>query len=119
MTENETNHIDFVCRAVGEPAPNIIWYFNGAVIDLSDTSKYGTSVFPLDQNILSILFLISAESSDVGTYTCQAVNIVGTDESSSVLTVNGIYNYCIYTEYIYTILVISSSSYKSLNSEIC
>ena len=92
MIENETSNIDFVCRAIGEPTPSIIWYFNGALIDLSDTSKYGTSVFSLEQNILSILFLINAQSSDVGTYTCEAVNIVGTSKSSSVLTVNGTKN---------------------------
>ena len=97
MTENETNNVDFVCRAVGDPAPNIIWYFNGAMIDLSNTAKYHTSVLPLGQDILSFFLLIDAESSDVGTYTCQAVNIVGTDESSSILTVNGTYKkYCIH-----------------------
>ena len=91
MIENETNHVDFVCRAIGEPTPNIIWYFNGIIINLSDTSKYGTSAIHLDHKILSILLLINIQSSDAGTYTCQAINVVGTGQSSSILTVNGMY----------------------------
>ena len=40
MLENETNPITFSCQAIGEPVPNISWYFNGAMIDISDASKY-------------------------------------------------------------------------------
>ena len=32
---------------------------------------------------------MSVESSDVGTYTCNATNVVSSDTSSGVLTVNG------------------------------
>ena len=32
---------------------------------------------------------MSAQSSDVGKYTCHAENIIGTDRSSGILTVNG------------------------------
>ena len=84
-------NVDFVCRAIGEPFPSIRWYFNGAEVDLSDSSKYGTSEFSLDQSILSILFVIDLNSFDVGTYTCQAENAIGTDQSSGVLTVNGMH----------------------------
>ena len=91
MIENETNHVDFVCQAIGEPTPNIVWYFNGGIIDLSDASKYGTSALLLDHKILSILLLIHIQSSDAGTYTCKAINIVGIDKSSAILTVNGMY----------------------------
>ena len=91
MTINETDNVDFVCRGFGEPFPDIRWYFNGAMISLSEQSKYGISLFPLDQNILSILFVINVQSSDVGTYTCETVNIIGTDQTSGILTVNGIH----------------------------
>ena len=39
--------------------------------------------------ISSTLTIMSVESSDVGTYTCNATNVVSTDTSSGVLTVNG------------------------------
>ena len=32
---------------------------------------------------------MNTQSSDVGTYTCQAENIIGNDKSSTVLTIHG------------------------------
>ena len=50
----------------------------------------------LNESIIeSTLVLINAESSDVGTYTCEAENIIGTDRSSGILSVNG-ENPCLY-----------------------
>ena len=44
----------------------------------------------LNESIIeSTLVIINAESSDVGTYTCEAENIIGIDQSSGILTVNG------------------------------
>ena len=44
----------------------------------------------LNESIIeSTLVIINAESSDVGTYTCEAENIIGIDRSSGILTVNG------------------------------
>ena len=39
--------------------------------------------------INSTLTIMSVESSDVCTYTCNATNVVASDTSSGVLTVNG------------------------------
>ena len=39
--------------------------------------------------VVSSLTITNAQSSDVGTYTCHAENIIGSDRSSGVLTVNG------------------------------
>ena len=39
--------------------------------------------------VVSSLTIINTQSSDVGTYTCHAKNIIGSDRSSAVLTVNG------------------------------
>ena len=39
--------------------------------------------------ISNTLTIMSVESSDVGTYTCNATNVVSSDTSSGVLTVNG------------------------------
>ena len=79
-----------MCEAVGIPIPYIRWYFNGVMVNLSDSSKYNSSSMYLNESIIeSSLNILNAESSDVGTYTCEAENIFGTDRSLAVLTVNG------------------------------
>ena len=90
MLENETNPRDFVCQAIGVPLPYIRWYFNGIMINLSNSSKYNISSMVLNDSIIESTFtIIKTESSDVGTYTCEAVNSIGNDRSSGVLSVNG------------------------------
>ena len=92
LLENETNNMQFVCQAIGVPVSYISWYFNGVMVNLSDSSKYSNALVHLNESIIeSTLSIINAESSDVGTYTCEAVNIIGSDQSSGVLTVNGMY----------------------------
>ena len=93
--ENETNDIQFVCQAIGVPIPNIRWYFNGIMVNLSDSSKFTSSSLHLNESITESTFGVrNTKSSDVGTYTCVVSNIIGTDRSSGVLTVNGKYVYC-------------------------
>ena len=88
QTENEGDTASFTCQATGEPVPTISWYFNGALLangvkhTISETSVNTTT-------ISSTLTIMSVESSDVGTYTCNATNVVSSDTSSGVLTVNG------------------------------
>ena len=90
LLENETHNVQFVCQAIGVPAPYIMWYFNGVMVNLSDSSKYNNSSMYLNESIIeSIFYIIKAESSDVGIYTCEAENSFGTDKSSGVLSVNG------------------------------
>ena len=88
QTQNQGGTVSFTCQATGEPASIISWYFNntllanGAKHTISETSVNTTT-------INSILTIMSVESSDVGTYTCNATNVVSSDTSSGVLTVNG------------------------------
>ena len=90
LLENETNPTQFVCQAIGVPVPYIRWYFNGVMVNLSDSSKYNSSSMQLNESIIeSSLSIINAQSSDVGTYTCEAENIIGADQSNGILTING------------------------------
>ena len=85
---DEGDTASFTCQSTGEPVPIIIWYFNGALLAdgathiISETSVNTTT-------INSTLTIMSVQSSDVGTYTCNATNVVSSDTSSGVLTVNG------------------------------
>ena len=76
------------CQATGEPVPTISWYFNGAL--LADGATHTISETSVNiTTINSTLTIMNVESSDVGTYTCNATNVVSSDTSSGVMTVNG------------------------------
>ena len=70
-------------------------------------SKYNVSNTLNETTVTSLLTISNANSSDVSIYTCQAENIIGTDQSSGILTVNGKHCYdpecdCIVT-YVHTL----------------
>ena len=94
--QNEGYTASFACQVDGEPLPTIIWYFNGAPFDESDTSKYMIIDRRLDTVVMNTLIIITVQSSDVGTYTCNATNVVSNDTSSEVLTVNGELQFVLY-----------------------
>ena len=77
---------------MGEPVPDISWYFNGVMINVSldNSSKYMIMSKSLNitttENTLTVYNVIS---SDVGTYTCNATNVVEYDSTSGHLQVNG------------------------------
>ena len=91
QTRNKKENITFLCQTVGEPVPDISWYFNGVMINVSDnSSKYMIASRSLNitttENTLTVY---NVTSSDVGTYTCTATNKIGNDTSSGHLQVNG------------------------------
>ena len=90
-TENETISATFTCQAIGEPVPTINWYFNGMMINVYNSTKYVVFNSFNETVITSLLTIVNVQSSDVGTYTCHAENIIGFDQKSGVLTVNGKY----------------------------
>ena len=89
QTENEGDRATFYCLADGVPLSTFSWYFNGVQLNESNTAKYDIVSLRFPNNIYTVLNILSVESSDVGTYTCNATNVVSTDTSSGVLTVNG------------------------------
>ena len=89
QTENERDTTSFTCQADGEPLPTISWYFNGVPLNESNAAKYTITDRQMPNSNSEILSIMSLESSDVGTYTCNATNVVASNTSSAVLTVNG------------------------------
>ena len=91
MTRNESQSVNFTCQAVGEPVPDISWHFNDVMINVSDnSSKY--IIVSRSLNITTTentLTVYNVTSSDVGTYSCIATNIVGNDSDGGHLQVNG------------------------------
>ena len=90
-TQNEGNTASFTCQATGEPVPTISWYFVGSLVtNETDVDKYDILEMSLNTTTISnTLTIMNVESSDVGTYTCNATNAISTDISSGILTVNG------------------------------
>ena len=90
QVQDEGGTASFTCQATGGPVPTISWYFNGAPVDEANMMKYTISETTVNTTTInSTLTIMSVESSDVGTYTCNATNVVSSDTSSGVLTVNG------------------------------
>jgi len=86
---NQEENITFLCQTVGEPVPDIIWYFNDIMINVSDSSNE-YKIMSRSLNITTIentLTVYNVTSSDVGTYTCNSSNIIGSVTSFGILTV--------------------------------
>ena len=56
---------------------------------ISNRNEYSMSNSINGSVITSVFMIWNTQSSDVGTYTCQAENIIGYDKSSGILTVYG------------------------------
>ena len=88
QSRNEGDTASFTCQADGEPLPTISWYFNSAPLDQINTSKYIFTHRQREASVMGILIIRNVQSSDEGTYTCYATNVISTNISSGVLTVN-------------------------------
>ena len=89
QTQNEGDTATFTCQTDGEPLPIISWYFNGVPLDKSNTAKYMITDRSIPNIVVDVLNVRNLESSDAGTYTCNATNVIYTDIISRVLIVNG------------------------------
>jgi len=92
LTLNEGDEAFFTFQASGTPIPNITWYFNGAPVERTNINKYMISEIsfnPTTKN--STLKIMNVELSDIGTYTCDAVNLLDSEIGFAVLNVNGKY----------------------------
>ena len=88
--QDEGGTASFTCEATGEPVPIVRWYFNDTTVDEANAMKYTILMMSVNTTTInSTLTIMSVESPDVGTYTCNATNVVSSDTSSGVLTING------------------------------
>ena len=83
LSDEGRDMVNFTCQAIGEPAPDISWYFDDVMINVSDSSsKYMIVSRSLNvTTITSMLTVYNATSSDVGVYSCTASNALGNDTS--------------------------------------
>ena len=91
---NQTLHAGdtaiFTCQVTGTPITNITWYFNGVPVETANTMKYVVSETSFNPTFKeSKLSINNVELSEMGVYTCNASNIISSDISSGMLTVNG------------------------------
>ena len=76
MSDERRDTVNFTCKAIGEPVPEISWYFNGVLINVS--SKHMIMLESINTTTIeNTLTIYSAVASDVGVYTCTASNILG------------------------------------------
>jgi len=95
QTQIEGGTVFFACQADGEPSSSISWYFNGVPLDEANTAKYKILNNFSKLIVEGTLTIVNVESSDVGIYTCNATNVVSSDTSSGVLTINGELQICV------------------------
>ena len=89
VIKKETNSVTFTCEAIGEPSPDISWYFNDIMINQENDKYSSISAAGVPEKVENSLTIFNPVFSDAGTYTCYADNVVGSDNSSGILTVNG------------------------------
>ena len=93
QAQNKGDTASFTCQATGEPVPTISWYFNGTLLVSGMEHMISMMLLNTTTNS-STLTIMNVQSSDVGTYTCNATNVgftnvVYTNTSYGILTVNG------------------------------
>lgn len=82
-TVREGKEFSFECRLVGQPVPEIVWYKDG--ISILNNPDYLTTYV----NGVCTLKIEETFAEDSAKYTCRAFNILGTAETSAMLTVEG------------------------------
>ena len=79
MTVREKQHVILPCKAAGFPHPVITWYKNGVTIEKKQLVETGHLEFK------------EIQFEDRGMYTCTAENLLGRDQLSYNITVQGMF----------------------------
>ena len=86
---NTGNTVTLVCTVSSSlPITNVYWQRNigGSITTITNTN---TNKYSGSTTTTPSLTIFSVQQSDVGTYTCYGSNSVGTDQSSTTLSVTG------------------------------
>ena len=99
-TVDEGNSVIFECTATGIPAPEITWLRDG--VELNSTSDpritFGAASDPMDfsrddgETVLEVtrnLTLANTVDEDSGSYVCMATNMVGNDNDTFEVIIQG------------------------------
>ena len=81
--------VAFNCTVDSYPSSNITWLHNGAVVQAAPPRVTIITVQVDSRTQESTLTLINTTSEDIGTYTCSAVNDVGSTNMTTELRVLG------------------------------
>ena len=87
----------FQCEASGIPAHDVFWTFtnfNGSTVFIIDTTLPDMDKYQIKRmrgigTGFGELTVLNVQYEDRGTYTCTAMNIIGSDTSDANLTVHG------------------------------
>ena len=83
--------VSFSCTVDSYPSSNIIWLHNGAEVQAAPPRVTISTVQVDSRTQESTLTLLNTTSEDIGTYTCFAKNIEGSDSMTTELQVLGEY----------------------------
>ena len=83
--------VSFNCTVDSYPSSNITWLYNGAEVQAAPPRVTISTVQVDSRTQESTLTLLNTTSEDIGTYTCSAVNDVGSDSMTTELRVLGEY----------------------------
>ena len=81
--------VSFNCTVDSYPSSNIAWLHNGAEVQAAPPRVTISTVQVDSRTQESTLTLLKTTAEDIGTYTCSAVNDVGSDSMTTELRVLG------------------------------
>ncbi|VDO31040.1 unnamed protein product, partial [Onchocerca flexuosa] len=85
VSVSRKSELKLECHAIGEPAPQYIWYKDGEEI-----IPPNENIEIVNQGFISILLIHHASTADAGLYRCEVVNDLGSVDSEATVTVTEI-----------------------------
>ena len=73
--------VSFPCEVTGQPTPDVVWTFNGAIVNNEIRYSIDSSHTLTVSNV--------SHASDAGMYRCNATNVHGSDSAQAELKIQG------------------------------
>eukprot|EP00094_Tigriopus_californicus_P001633 TCALIF_01579-PA protein Name:"Similar to LRRC24 Leucine-rich repeat-containing protein 24 (Homo sapiens)" AED:0.34 eAED:0.35 QI:0/0/0/0.33/1/1/3/0/1254 len=94
--QEETSNVTLMCRVMGEPAPQVDWFWQGQLIKNGSLGNLGSTLFLIQENVLrrrdhhdvrtSNVTILNADIDHGGEYICEAFNRAGGVKARMQLT---------------------------------